>query len=77
MLFCFFFSVEKSDRACIEQLTSIAQPNNFAFGLDRYCNKLYLIDFGLAKKYRDTRTNEQGSEPQTFLESKNFICENF
>ncbi|VDP12313.1 unnamed protein product [Onchocerca flexuosa] len=26
-------------------------------GIGRYCNKLFLIDFGLAKKYRDSRTH--------------------
>jgi casein kinase 1 alpha len=32
------------------------KPDNFLMGNGRHCNKLFLIDFGLAKKYRDNRT---------------------
>ena len=33
------------------------KPDNFLMGIGRHCNKLFLIDFGLAKKYRDSRTH--------------------
>ncbi|KAK9881757.1 hypothetical protein WA026_017276 [Henosepilachna vigintioctopunctata] len=32
------------------------KPDNFLMGIGRHCNKLFLIDFGLAKKFRDPRT---------------------
>ncbi|XP_044001699.1 casein kinase I-like [Aphidius gifuensis] len=33
------------------------KPDNFMMGNKRQCNKLYIIDFGLAKKFFDRRTN--------------------
>ena len=32
------------------------KPENFLIGLDKKGDLIYLIDFGLAKKYRDPRT---------------------
>jgi len=32
------------------------KPDNFLMGLGRFCNKVYMIDFGLSKKFRDSRT---------------------
>ncbi|ESN90730.1 hypothetical protein HELRODRAFT_70877 [Helobdella robusta] len=32
------------------------KPDNFIMGNGRHCNKLFIIDFGLAKKYRDSTT---------------------
>ncbi|KAL4003164.1 Casein kinase I isoform alpha [Acanthocheilonema viteae] len=32
------------------------KPDNFLMGTGRYCDKLFLIDFGLAKEYCDSRT---------------------
>ncbi|KAL6845362.1 hypothetical protein ACP4OV_024857 [Aristida adscensionis] len=34
------------------------KPDNFLMGLDRRANQVYIIDFGLAKKYRDTSTHQ-------------------
>ncbi|KAK6941363.1 hypothetical protein RJ641_026740 [Dillenia turbinata] len=33
-------------------------PDNFLMGLGRRANQVYIIDFGLAKKYRDTSTHQ-------------------
>ncbi|XP_045533436.1 casein kinase I-like isoform X2 [Pieris brassicae] len=43
------------------------KPDNFLMGIGRHCNKLYMIDFGLAKKYRDLRTRSHIS----YREDKN------
>lgn len=32
------------------------KPDNFVMGLGQHCNWVYIIDFGVAKKYRDSRT---------------------
>ncbi|VDK62340.1 unnamed protein product [Onchocerca ochengi] len=40
-----------------QMIGRIQFPDNFLMGIGRYCNKLFLIDFGLAKKYRDSRTH--------------------
>lgn len=33
------------------------KPDNFLMGIGGQCNKIFLIDFGLAKKYRDSRSH--------------------
>ena len=34
------------------------KPDNFLMGLEEKASMLYVIDFGLAKKYRDVKTNQ-------------------
>ena len=34
------------------------KPDNFLMGSGHHCNKLFMIDFGLAKKYRDRTTRQ-------------------
>ena len=34
------------------------KPDNFLIGLGRKSNIVYAIDFGLAKKYKDSRTGQ-------------------
>lgn len=34
------------------------KPDNFLMGLGKKGNLVYIIDFGLAKKYRDSRTHQ-------------------
>ncbi|KAJ8526508.1 hypothetical protein K7X08_028985 [Anisodus acutangulus] len=34
------------------------KPDNFLMGLGRRANQVYIIDFGLAKKYRDTSSHQ-------------------
>ncbi|KAI8553451.1 hypothetical protein RHMOL_Rhmol05G0017200 [Rhododendron molle] len=34
------------------------KPDNFLMGLGRHAKQVYIIDFGLAKKYRDIKTHQ-------------------
>uniref|UniRef100_A0A1I8IAX7 Casein kinase I isoform alpha n=2 Tax=Macrostomum lignano TaxID=282301 RepID=A0A1I8IAX7_9PLAT len=34
------------------------KPDNFLMGIGRHCNKVFIIDFGLAKKFRDSRSGK-------------------
>ncbi|VVB11468.1 unnamed protein product [Arabis nemorensis] len=43
------------------------KPDNFLMGLGRRANQVYIIDFGLAKKYKDNTTNQHIS----YRENKN------
>ncbi|DAA13133.1 TPA: casein kinase I-like [Bos taurus] len=34
------------------------KPDNFLMGAGSHCNQLFLVDFGLAKRYRDSKTKQ-------------------
>ena len=48
------------------------KPKNLLMGVGRHCNKLFLIDFGRAKKFRDSRTQQHNGyrEVDTFGASR-------
>jgi len=45
------------------------KPDNFTIGLGRKANQLHVIDFGLAKKFRDTKTQQH----IPYREGKNLV----
>ncbi|CAL9156621.1 unnamed protein product [Musa hybrid cultivar] len=59
------------------------KPDNFLMGLGRKANQVYIIDFGLAKRYRDSTTNRhipyclpwQGLKAATKKQKYDKICE--
>ncbi|KAH9762468.1 Casein kinase 1-like protein 3 [Citrus sinensis] len=59
------------------------KPDNFLMGLGRKANQVYIIDFGLAKRYRDATTNRhipyslpwQGLKAATKKQKYDKICE--
>lgn len=61
-IICFFSSPTQISR--IEYIHSKnfihrdVKPDNFLMGLGKKGNLVYIIDFGLAKKYRDARTHQ-------------------
>ena len=62
-IFClgFFFIFQISRIEYIHSKNFIhrdVKPDNFLMGLGKKGNLVYLIDFGLAKKYRDARTHQ-------------------
>ncbi|MQL79422.1 hypothetical protein Taro_011855, partial [Colocasia esculenta] len=49
------------------------KPDNFLMGLGRRANQVYVIDFGLAKKYRDTSTHQHIPYRRDDLESLGYV----
>lgn len=53
------------------------KPSNFIFGSGvKSTNKLYLIDFGFAKRYLNNRTHIQENRIKNIIGSKNFVSLN-
>lgn len=58
---CFLVSLQISRIEYIHSKNFIhrdVKPDNFLMGLGKKGNLVYIIDFGLAKKYRDARTHQ-------------------
>ena len=61
LLFCGCFPLQISRIEYIHSKNFIhrdVKPDNFLMGLGKKGNLVYIIDFGLAKKYRDARTHQ-------------------
>ena len=55
------------------------KPDNFLMGLGKKGNLVYVIDFGLAKKYRDARTHQHipYRENKNVTSTERFASNNF
>ena len=46
-------------------------------GIGRHCNKVFLVDFGLAKKYRDSRSRQHIAYEEILKLLEKSIYKNF
>lgn len=57
--YCCFFQINRIEFVHSKSfLHRDIKPDNFLMGLGRRANQVYIIDFGLVKKYRDTTTHQ-------------------